>query len=68
MELQRLKQRLRMTRPLRERIFDVAFDPKSGMQKRFRFAVGDIQPRFASLAFNKEAVTNHVEHVPSNER
>jgi hypothetical protein len=48
-------------------LFDVAFDPKSGMQKRFRFAVGDIQPRFASLAFNKEAVTNHVEHVPSNE-
>ena len=57
----------RMTRPLRERILDVAFDPNSGMQKRFRFTVGDIQPRFASLAFNREAVANHTVNIPANE-
>jgi hypothetical protein len=57
----------KMTRPLRERVLDVAFDPDSGMQKRFQFTVGDSQPRFASLAFSKEAVANHVENVPVND-
>ncbi|WP_371226965.1 hypothetical protein [Roseovarius sp. 2305UL8-3] len=54
----------RMTRPIREHLLDVAFDPNSGVKNRFRFKVGDIAPRFASLAFTPDAVRNHVSDLP----
>jgi hypothetical protein len=55
----------RMTRPLREHILDVAFDPDSGVKRRFRFTVDDITPRFASLAFTPDAVAHHTQSLPT---
>lgn len=54
----------RMTRPLNKRILDVAFNPDAGDENKIDFTVGEIRPRFASLAFDRVAVENHTAALP----
>lgn len=42
----------------------VALDPGAGTNDEFVYAAGDIKPRFASLAFNRAAIKEHVAGLP----
>lgn len=54
----------KMTKPLRRRVLEVAFNPDAGSNDEFTFKVGDVRPRFASLAFDRQATKNHVVDIP----
>lgn len=55
----------RVLKPIRHRVLDVALDPETAAPiGGLTFRSGDIKPRFASLAFDKEAVNNHVKNLP----
>jgi len=54
----------KLTRPIRKRALEVAFNPDAGLRDDFIFRVGEIRPRFASLAFNSDAVADHTSDIP----
>lgn len=54
----------RLLKPINRRVIDVAMNPNSATNERVRFQMGDIKPRFASLAFNDDAVKSHVDQLP----
>jgi len=54
----------RMTRPISRRLLEVAFDPNAEQRGQITFRVGDVRPRFTSLAFNNEAIASHVSDIP----
>jgi hypothetical protein len=55
----------RLTKPVRKRALKNALNPNAGEQKAMVFRTGDIRPRFASLAFDRKAVRNHVKDLPT---
>lgn len=55
----------KMTKPLRRRVLEVAFNPDSGEHDEMIFRVGEIKPRFACLAFDQTAVDNHSSDIPA---
>ncbi len=54
----------RITRPITRRALSVALNPDAGEAKGLTFTAGDVRPRFASLAFNDDAVRAHVRDLP----
>ena len=54
----------RVLKPFRRRVLDVALNPESAPDEYITFRAGDIKPRFASLAFDQNAVKNHVADLP----
>lgn len=54
----------KMTKSMSKKILEIAFDPERGSNDAFEFNVGEINPRFASLAFNPDAVDNHTADIP----
>lgn len=54
----------KITKPSRRQLMRVALDPNAGERKALTFKGGDINPRFASLAFDRKAVKNHMKGIP----
>lgn len=57
----------RLTRPINRRAVDVALDPAAGTTDEIIFTVGEIRPRFASLAFDERAAKSHTSDIPKME-
>lgn len=54
----------KITKPLRDQALKVAFNPDAGAPDDLIFRLGDIKPRFASLAFDQKASHEHVSKIP----
>jgi len=54
----------RATKDFNTRLADIGLDPKAGEKKLIDFKIGDVTPRFSSVAFNASAIANHTSAVP----
>lgn len=54
----------KMIKPMQDRVVEVAISPRTAQSERFFFKASDIKPRFASLAFDPDAISHHVSGIP----
>lgn len=55
----------RATREFNTRLVEIGLDPSAGERKKLMdFKIGDVTPRFSSVAFNEGSIREHLESVP----
>lgn len=55
----------RVTRDFNSRVVDIGLDPNAGETKLMTLRIGEVTPRFSSVAFNPQAIADHLENVPA---